>query len=244
MMTIPWSRSGAVRNLLRPDLRRDGKKETLQLEKTSQPFCIIQLPTPQQPKHSSRIFCGWRTIPVLLIPSPFTSARDERAPRVRCRRQLTDPPQDRREQRPWHCLLRHLERDGLRVMHDFRADLDQVHPWRRQRPSFYRPWQRQRTQDVGQVVGQGEDREPRLVVPVPAARQPRPLQKEVEARKTGTVAPVGFSRRLTLALIQKPNFIPTGTSSGESSGTRVNSGLSGSPRTLKRPSVPFSTGAR
>jgi len=63
------------------------------------------------------------------------------------------------------------------VASDFRPDLDQLLAQRRQRPRPHRPGQRQLAQEVPQVVGQGEQLEPRLVVPEPAARQPRPLHR-------------------------------------------------------------------
>jgi hypothetical protein len=64
-----------------------------------------------------------------------------------------------------------------RVMHDIRSDLDQPLPQRRQHPSPDRAGLRPLPQEVPQVAGQGEQREPRLIIPEPAARQPRPLQR-------------------------------------------------------------------
>ena len=54
-----------------------------------------------------------------------------RSTRTRNRPQLIDPLQNRREQRPRHRHLGQLERDDLRMAHDFRVDLDQLLPNRR-----------------------------------------------------------------------------------------------------------------
>jgi hypothetical protein len=69
-----------------------------------------------------------QTIPVLLDSTPLSSAHDERSPGARRHSQPTDPPQDRREQRPEHHHLGHLERDGLGVADDLDGE---VWPWRR-----------------------------------------------------------------------------------------------------------------
>ena len=99
-----------------------------------------------------------QTIPTLLGSKTVSSARDERSPGARRRSQPTVPSLEHREQRPAHRYLGQLERDDLRVMQDLRADLDQILLWRRQRPSLYRPWQRQLTQEVAQVLGRGKRR--------------------------------------------------------------------------------------
>src|SRR5262249_40214906 len=117
-----------------------------------------------------------RTIPVLLGSKPLSSARDKRSPGARRRAQPTDPSQDRREQHPGYRYLRQLERHRLGVAGDLGPDLDQLLPQRRQRPSLHRRGQRQLTQEVAQVVGQGEQLQPGLIVLEPAARQPGPLQ--------------------------------------------------------------------
>src|SRR5262249_47246476 len=75
--------------------------------------------------------------PVLLRSTSLPPAQSERSSRARRRPQPTDPPQDRREQRPRHRHLRQLERHHPRVMHDLRADLDQLLAQRRQAPMPY-----------------------------------------------------------------------------------------------------------
>ena len=64
-------------------------------------------------------------------------------------------------------------------MHDFAADLDQLVPQGRQRPVFHTRRQRQPPQEVAQVVRQGKQLQPRLVVHEVMATQPRPVQSQL-----------------------------------------------------------------
>jgi hypothetical protein len=105
----------------------------------------------------------------------------------------TDPIQDRREQFPRHGHLSQLERDDLGMADDLCPDLDQLLAQRRQRPRPYRMGQSQPAQEVTQVVGQGKQLQPDLVVLEPATRQPRPF-------KDGA-ASSGFLRLLVRAFV-------------------------------------------
>jgi hypothetical protein len=117
--------------------------------------------------------------PVLSGSTPLPSARDERPSGVRHHSQPTDPSQERREQLARDRHFRQLERHRPRVMHHLGADLDPLLAQRRQRPSLHRSGQRQLPEEVGQVVGQGEQLQPRLIGLEPASRQPRPLQHDL-----------------------------------------------------------------
>src|SRR5512135_1607598 len=113
--------------------------------------------------------------PTFLFDStPLSSARDERSPGARRRSQPTDPLQDRREQRARHRHLGELECDGLRMAHDFRPDLDQLLPKRRQTPVLHLSWQCHLPQEVPEVVSQGEKLQPHLVILEAAAGEPSP----------------------------------------------------------------------
>src|SRR5262249_23185540 len=89
--------------------------------------------------------------------------------------QPADPPQNRRQQLAGHRYLRQLEDDVLGVRHHLRPDLDQLLAQGGQAPAADRPRQRQLPQEVRQVVGQGEQLQPRRVVLEPAAGQLGPL---------------------------------------------------------------------
>ena len=79
--------------------------------------------------------------------------------------------------RTGHRYLRQLEHDVLGVRHHLGPDLDQLLPQRRQRPAPDRLRQHQLPKEVGQVVGQGEQLQPRRVVLETPARQLRPLHR-------------------------------------------------------------------
>ena len=55
------------------------------------------------------------------------------------------------------------------MVDSLRPDLDQLLPQRGQRPVLHRPRQREPPQEVPEVVRQGEELKPRLVVPEVAA---------------------------------------------------------------------------
>jgi hypothetical protein len=93
--------------------------------------------------------------------------------------QPIDPPQDRGEQRPRYGYLSELEDDIPPVAHDPGADLDQALAQRRQRPLGHLIRQRQRAQEVGQVVGQRKQLQAHRVVPEGAAGQPGPAQGQL-----------------------------------------------------------------
>jgi len=63
------------------------------------------------------------------------------------------------------------------MAHNFRPDLDEPLPQRRQRPVPHRPRQHRLPQKITQIVGQHEQVQPHLVVHKVMARQPRPLDR-------------------------------------------------------------------
>ena len=63
------------------------------------------------------------------------------------------------------------------VVHDLRANLDQLPPQRGQRPMFYRLGQGERAQEVANVVGQGKQLKTYLVVAEAVVRKPRPGER-------------------------------------------------------------------
>jgi hypothetical protein len=65
------------------------------------------------------------------------------------------------------------------VAHDPGADLDQLLAQGRERPLRHLVGQRERAQEVGQVVGEREQLQPHRVVPEGAAGQPRPAQRQL-----------------------------------------------------------------
>ena len=69
-----------------------------------------------------------------------------------------------------HRHLRQLEDDVLGVDDHLGPDLDQLLPQRRQRPALDRLRQHQLPQEVGQVVRQGEQLQPRRVMLAPSRR--------------------------------------------------------------------------
>ena len=105
---------------------------------------------------------------VLRDSTPLSSARDERSPGARRRPQPTDPSRESRERLARDRHLRQVERHHLGVMRHLRADLDRLLAQRRQRPHLHRLGQRPLPEEGGQVVGQGERLQPRLVVLEPA----------------------------------------------------------------------------
>jgi len=62
------------------------------------------------------------------------------------------------------------------MAHDARPDLDQLELQTGQRPVSYRLGERDAAQEGGQIVGQGVQLQPDLVVAEPPARQPRPVE--------------------------------------------------------------------
>ena len=68
--------------------------------------------------------------------------------------QFRDQPQDVAEQMPGNGDLGHLKRDVTTVVHDLRADLNQLLLQARQRPIFDRLWRRQCTQEIAEIVGE------------------------------------------------------------------------------------------
>ena len=64
-------------------------------------------------------------------------------------------------------------------MHDLASDLDEFVPQRGQRPMFHACRQRQSPQEVAQVVRQGKQLQPHLVVHEVVATQPRPVQGQL-----------------------------------------------------------------
>src|SRR5262249_13464182 len=93
------------------------------------------------------------------------------------RAQAGDPLEDPGEPLPRDGDFRQLEDDVLRVRHHLGADLDQLLPQRRERPALDRLWQYQLPKEVGQVVGQREQRQSRLIVLEMPARQLDPLDR-------------------------------------------------------------------
>lgn len=94
--------------------------------------------------------------------------------RRRRRPQTLDRGDDGADHRPRHGDLGQFERDGAGVTHDTRADLDQLELQAGQRPVCHRFGQPDMAEEDGEVVGQSMELEPDLVVPEPAAGQPRP----------------------------------------------------------------------
>ncbi len=78
--------------------------------------------------------------------------------------QPSNPLQNRPEQSLGHGHFCHLEDYVPRVRDDLRSNLDEILPQRRQRPVLHGARQRQPTQEVAQVVRQGEQLEADLVV--------------------------------------------------------------------------------
>ena len=62
------------------------------------------------------------------------------------------------------------------MMDDLRSDLDQLLPQRRQRPMTNVRWQRQSSEEIAQVVRQGEQLQPDLIGDETAAGESRPFQ--------------------------------------------------------------------
>ena len=88
------------------------------------------------------------------------------------------PIQNRFEQTAWNGHLCHLERHIARIMaNHLRANLDPLVAERRQRPVADALGQRQPAKEVPQVVGQGEQLQPRLIIHEVVAGQPRPVQR-------------------------------------------------------------------
>ena len=63
------------------------------------------------------------------------------------------------------------------MAHHLRTDLDQLLPQRRQRPVFHGSRQRQPTQEVAEVVRQGEQLQSHLVIHEVVARELGPLDR-------------------------------------------------------------------
>src|SRR5271157_6219525 len=91
--------------------------------------------------------------------------------------QPVDCNQDGLKQPPGHSHLRELEGDPPGVANDFRPDLDQFLPSRRQGPAPDFPREDQLPEEVPEVVRQHEEVKPHLVVVEIMARQARPLYR-------------------------------------------------------------------
>jgi hypothetical protein len=86
------------------------------------------------------------------------------SPRGTCQPQPSDPVQNRRELLAGHRHFGQLKGDVLGVGYHLGPDLDELLPQRRERPTLDRLGEYQLPQEVGQVVGQGEQLQARLVV--------------------------------------------------------------------------------
>jgi len=91
------------------------------------------------------------------------------------RANLVDPSENGTEQILRYCNFRHLEDRVSSMPYHLRADLDEFFSERCHRPSPDRLWQRQLAEEVPEVVRQGEELEPDLVVCKIMAGQPCPI---------------------------------------------------------------------
>jgi hypothetical protein len=100
----------------------------------------------------------------------------------RCRCKWTGPkpcdtPRKLPEQLAWDRHFGHLERHVLRVLCQLGSDLHQLLPQCCERPVLHATGQRQPVQEVGKVIGQGEELQTSLVAPERAAGELRPLER-------------------------------------------------------------------
>ena len=93
--------------------------------------------------------------------------------------QPLDAAEDQSEQGSEDRHLRQREHHAPGVKHDLASDLDEFVPQRGQRPMFHARRQRQPPQEVAQVVRQGKQLLPYLVVHEVVATQPRPVQGQL-----------------------------------------------------------------
>ena len=121
--------------------------------------------------------------------------------------------------------LRQLERDGLGMADDLGPDPDQLLPQRRQRPCPHGSGQRQLTQEVPQVVRQGEQLQADLVVLEPAARQPRPLGSSRTTGRPLTRTWRPFRTAGMCSTLSPPPSRCTGRRAGGSTMRRFTAGL-------------------
>ena len=129
------------------------------------------------------------------------------------------------EQTVGHGDFRHLERDIATMADDLGSDLDQLLRQRRQLLVLHFPRQRQRAQEVAEIIGQGIELEPDLVVAELTAGQPRPLD--------GVLALLDpLFRRATLIVEGNHAF-------GRAGFSKVSTGLQGSPIRLTAAIGPF-----
>ncbi len=108
------------------------------------------------------------------------AAASTASPRCRCKwtgPKPCDTPQNLPEQLAWDRHFGHLERHVLRVLCHLGTDLHQLLPQCCERPVLHVTGQRQTAQEVGQVVGQGEQLQANLVVGKAAAGKPSPLER-------------------------------------------------------------------
>ena len=87
------------------------------------------------------------------------------------------PVQDRPEQFTRNGDFCQLERHVSSVTDYLRTDLDQLVSKRRQRPMAYLLRQRQPTEEIAEVIRQGEQLEPHLIVHEVVARESCPIQR-------------------------------------------------------------------
>jgi hypothetical protein len=100
----------------------------------------------------------------------------------RCRCKWTGPkpcdtPQNLSEQLAWVRHFGHRERHVLRVLCHLGSDLHQLLPPCCEPPVLHATGQRQPVQEVGKVIGQGEELQTSLVAPERAAGELRPLER-------------------------------------------------------------------
>ena len=103
------------------------------------------------------------------------AAASTASPRCRCKwtgPKPCDTPQNLPEQLAWDRHFGHLERHVLRVLCHLGTDLHQLLPQCCKRPVLHATGQRQTAQEIGQVVGQGEQLQANLVVGKAAAGKP------------------------------------------------------------------------
>ena len=108
------------------------------------------------------------------------AAASTASPRCRCKwtgPKPCDTPQNLPEQLAWDRHFGHLERHVLRVLCHLGTDLHQLLPQCCERPVLHATGQRQTAQEIGQVVGQGEQLQANLVVGKAAAGKPSPLER-------------------------------------------------------------------
>ena len=78
--------------------------------------------------------------------------------------QIINQAQDFLEQASWDCNLGQLKCDVPAMADNFRTDLDQLLPQRRQRPLLHGIGQRQGTHEVAEVIGECMQLEPDGIV--------------------------------------------------------------------------------